>query len=256
VSVLPDPEMRRDQPAILDSPALYRGEAAVPAYEIKFLLSESEAREVERRLRSRMALDPHADPAMGNTYLVTSVYFDTPAFDVFRRSEGFRRRKFRVRQYGSAPTVFLEQKTKSQQRVRKRRTAVPIEELPVLDGAANGWPGAWFGARLTARGLRPVCRVSYQRLAFVGASPDGPLRLTFDRAAHGAAADGAQPKRVANGSTLLNDEVIAEFKFLGAMPAVFKSVIEGLQLTSRPVSKYRRCVEAVGLAHHTEARNA
>ena len=53
---------------------------------------------------------------------------------------------------------------------------------------------------------------------------------------------------MADGPRLLEDEVITEFKFLGAMPAAFKEVVEGLRLSPRSVSKYRRCVEAVGLA--------
>jgi hypothetical protein len=32
------------------------------------------------------------------------------------------------------------------------------------------------------------------------------------------------------------------------MPGPFKAVVEDLRLTPRSVSKYRRCVEAVGLA--------
>jgi hypothetical protein len=46
---------------------------------------------------------------------------------------------------------------------------------------------------------------------------------------------------------VLADEVITEFKFLGAMPTAFKDLVEGLRLAPRSVSKYRRCVEAVGL---------
>jgi hypothetical protein len=72
--------------------------------------------------------------------------------------------------------------------------------------------------------------------------------VTFDRAARGAAASGHDLEHVTEGPPLLGDEVIAEFKFLGAMPAAFKEVIEGLRLNPRSVSKFRRCVEAVGLA--------
>lgn len=249
MSVLPNFSVYRHPPAVLESPGLYRGETEAPAFEVKFLLTETEAREVERRLRPRLVPDPHADPALGGGYRVTSVYFDTPAFDVYRRTKGFRRRKFRVRRYGAAPTAFLEQKSKKAQRVRKRRTAVPVVELPRLAGEVPAdWPAAWFVKKLAARGLRPVCRVSYERVALIGTSPDGPIRLTLDRAARGGPAAGPGPDPVADGPQLLNGEVIAELKFLGAMPGPFKAVVEDLRLTPRSVSKYRRCVEAVGLA--------
>src|SRR5262245_36667495 len=110
---MPDADMRQHLPALLESPALYRGDANTPAFEVKFLITEAEAREVEHRLRPSLVIDPYTDPALGDSYHVTSVYFDTPAFDVYRRSEGHGRRKFRVRRYGASSSVFLEQKTKA-----------------------------------------------------------------------------------------------------------------------------------------------
>ena len=249
MSLLPKSDVYRHPPAILVSPGLYRDEAETPAFEVKFLLTNAEAREVERQLRGRLAPDPHADPALGGAYRVTSVYFDTPNLDVYRRSDGYRRRKYRVRRYGGAPSVFLERKAKKQQRVRKRRVSIPLAELATLAGEVpREWPGAWFAAQLAKRQLRPVCRVSYERVALIGACPEGPIRVTFDRAAQGGPAADADPEPVADGPPLLQDEVITEFKFLGAMPAAFKEVVEGLRLGPRSVSKFRRCVEAVGLA--------
>jgi hypothetical protein len=245
---MPRPD-RQAVSAALDSPALYRGDADAPAYEVKFLLTEADARALEQRLRPVLAADPHADPALGGAYRVTSVYFDTARLDVFRRSEGFRRRKYRVRRYGDAPTAFLEQKVKRDQQVRKRRTAVPLGELPRLSGDVPAdWPAAWFVKELGARGMRPVCRVSYERVALVGTTAGGPIRVTFDRSAVGESAARPIPDRVEAGRPLLTGEVIAEMKFLGAMPAVFKDAVEALRLATRPVSKYRRCVVAAGLA--------
>jgi hypothetical protein len=246
---LPEADAPTHPPLSAVSPGLVRSAAAVPAFEVKFLLTEAEAREVERRLRRRLTPDSHGDPALGGAYRVTSVYFDTSAFDVYRRSEGHRRRKFRVRRYGTSPTAYLERKTKSAQQVRKRRTAIPLAELPRLAGALTAdWPGAWFVKRLALRDLRPVCRVTYERVALVGHTPDGPIRATFDRAAVGGPTTGPVPEPVGDGPRLLDGEVIAELKFLGAMPVLFKSVVEDLRLTPSPVSKYRRCVEAAGLA--------
>ena len=248
LSLLPNPDVYRHPPAVVESPGLYRDATETPAFEVKYLLSSAEAREVERRLRGRLAPDPHADPRLGGAYRVTSVYFDTPALDVFRRSDGYRRRKYRVRRYGDAPTVFLERKAKKKQQLRKKRTSVPLDELTTLAGEVPAdWAGAWFAAQLAERGLRPVCRVSYERVALVGTCPDGPIRVTFDRAARGAAATAVEPAPVADGPALLADEVIAEFKFLGAMPTAFKEVVENLRLCPGSVSKYRRCVEACGL---------
>jgi hypothetical protein len=249
LSLLPRPDVFRHPPAILVSPSLFRDEAETPAFEVKFLLTTAEALEVEQRLRGQLAPDPFANPALGGVYRVTSIYFDTSNLDVYRRTDGYRRRKYRVRRYGIAPTAFLERKAKRQEQVRKRRVEIPMAELATLTGdAPANWPGAWFVKQLARRQLRPVCRVSYERTALVGLHPDGPIRVTFDRDPHGAAADGHDLAPVADGPRLMTDEVITEFKFLGAMPAAFKEVIEGFRLNPRSVSKYRRCVEAVGLA--------
>src|SRR5215208_7815581 len=176
---MPEADAPSHPPLPAVSPGLVRSAGAVPAFEIKFLLTEVEAREVERRLRRRLTLDPHADPALDGAYRVTSVYFDTPGFDVYRRSEGYRRRKFRVRRYGASPTAFLERKTKSAQQVRKRRTAVPLHEVPrVVAATPADWPGGWFVKRLALRSLRPVCRVTYERVALVGHTAGGPIRAT------------------------------------------------------------------------------
>ena len=242
--------------AIFVSPALCDQAGEKPAFEIKFLLAESQAREVERLLQPRMDLDPNADPGLGNAYRITSVYFDTVDFDVYHRGDGFRSRKYRLRRYGASPSVFLERKSKSAQQVKKLRTAIDLDSLDHLS-SSNGddWPGAWFARQVGERKLRPVCRVSYQRVAYAAAGVDGPIRLTFDRAAHGAAATSPAPEMVHNGCPLLTDEVIVEFKFLAGMPVLFKEVIERLKLTPRAGSKYRRCVDAVGLLPAQRSRD-
>ena len=76
-----------------------RGES--PAFEMKFLLDESRAHDIESRLATRLSFDPHCDRELGNAYRVTSVYCDTAGLEVFHRIGSNRRRKYRVRRYGS-----------------------------------------------------------------------------------------------------------------------------------------------------------
>jgi hypothetical protein len=255
VSVLPKPDVGINPPMIVESPSLFRNGDKTPAFELKFLLTAAEAAEVERRLRPRLAPDPYADPGLDGGYRVTSVYFDTPGLDVFHRSKGFRRRKYRVRRYGTAATAFLERKLKKKQQVCKRRTDLPLAELAALAGDVPiEWPGAWFAKQLASRGLQPVCRVSYQRVALVGNGHDGPIRVTFDRSVIGGPATDPLPQPVSDGQPILNGDVIVEFKFIASLPVEFKDVVEDLRLAPRSVSKYRRCIEAIGRA--TENGNA
>src|SRR5262245_6846348 len=95
------------------SPSLDRLRADGPrAFEFKFLLDPAQALEVEARLAAGLSLDPHADEANGNGYQVTTLYCDTPQWDVFHRQGRYRLFKLRLRRYGQAEHVFLERKAK------------------------------------------------------------------------------------------------------------------------------------------------
>ena len=240
----------RQTVAAFESPSLaLPRDSGGAAYELKFLLDEPRAQDVEAWARLRLALDPHGDPALGGAYRTTSLYFDTPELDVYHRSPSYRRRKFRLRRYGSAAEVFLERKAKWGDRVAKRRTAVPEAELPLLAHpmALVTWPGHWFHGSLVTRRLVPVCHIVYQRTAYVGSCPEGPLRLTLDRRAHGVLTGEWGLGPVEGGLPLLAKQVILEFKFRGALPAPLKELIQVMRLSPHGVSKYRLCREAWGV---------
>lgn len=240
--------MTHPVPAGFESPSLATSENGVPAFELKFLLDEARARQVEDWARQRLTLDPHGDPTLGGAYRTTSLYCDTPELDVFRRSPSYKRRKFRVRRYGSLPWAFVERKSRWGDRVAKRRTALPEEELVHLAHPMSlvTWPGHWFHRRLIARRLSPACRISYQRTAYVGSCPESPLRLTLDRRIHGILTNDWTLAPFEGGLSLLAGQVILEFKFRQALPLPFKEVITDQRLSPLSVSKYRRCREAWG----------
>jgi hypothetical protein len=128
--------------------------------------------------------DPHGSGRFRDEYLTTSVYFDTPQFDVFHRHGSFGRSKYRIRRYGEADVVFLERKLREPTVLAKRRTATALADLERLDTdpAAESWPGRWFQARLAARRLRPVCQVAYRRTARLLRDSEDIVRLTLDDA--------------------------------------------------------------------------
>ena len=149
------------------SPSL-RDDREEPAYELKFLLDDHLAHQVAAWALSHLQLDPHCGPDHG--YRVHGLYFDTAERDVFHRSPGYRRKKYRLRRYGDSPLIFLEQKRKTGARVAKRRTQVSEHELARLTAPPEDmtWPGYWFQRRLSMRRLRPACLINYERQAFVG----------------------------------------------------------------------------------------
>lgn len=236
-------------PEFVVSPSLQRPtQDSLPAYEVKFVLTPEQAQGVEEELRNIMMPDPHAraDSAHGG-YSTTTVYCDTPQWDVYRRLGSFSRRKFRLRRYGNDDVIYLERKSKlGQMRVRKRRTKISLPEMqrftqtPVDDL----WEGDWFQRRALTRSLSPVLAVMYDRVAYVGECADGPLRLTFDRDVRGQAVTDWAVEPFSGGHSILADRVICELKFRGTMPAPFKAVVQSHQLTPGSASKYRLCLDA------------
>jgi hypothetical protein len=98
--------IRCDEPHVLQSPSLDRRGAAEPARELKLLLDEPLACEVQRRLRPVLSLDPHCEGDGG--YQLTTLYCDTPQLDVLHRRGRYRLFKFRLRRYGTSNRIYLE----------------------------------------------------------------------------------------------------------------------------------------------------
>lgn len=238
----------RQTPASL-SPSLWENREE-PAFELKFQVDEEQARQVAAWAAKYLHLDPNARPELGNAYRVHGLYFDTPALDVFQRSPGYKKKKYRLRRYGSDPLVFLEQKRKSAGRVAKRRVQVEEDVLERLRDIPTeiDWTGAWFHRRINVRRLQPSCLISYQRQAYFGHNAEGPLRLTLDRNIRSQAADGWTVTEVTDGLPMLTERVLLELKFRRHLPALFKGLMQDFALTPAPLSKYRLAIEALGRA--------
>ena len=134
----------RDMPTSL-SPSLWK-DREEPAFELKFRLSQTKAKDIAAWAAAHLNLDPHADARLGNAYLVNGLYFDTPALDVFHRSPGYKKKKYRLRRYSAGAGIYLEQKRKSEGRVAKRRIQIAETELERLRELPTDidWIGHWF----------------------------------------------------------------------------------------------------------------
>ncbi len=222
-----------------------QSQAYVRAYEVKFLLTEAVSRKVEAIFEGVLQPDPHADRALGGMYTVTSLACDGPDFHVYFRDRKARNRKYRVRRYGSAESVFLERKHSRKGRVRKRRVEANIGDLLVIgeDHAAHASQN-WFVRELRMQDLSPVCRMRYMRRAIFGASAQGPVRVTFDRDIVGSVSRAWSMEQQGEERSLLEGLVICEFKFNDSMPTMLRDAMDQLGLEATGVSKYRTCVRA------------
>lgn len=221
------------------------------AAEIKFVVTPDQGDAIREWARSRLTPDPYGSGEGGDRYTTTTIYCDTAAQDVFHRRGSFGRSKYRIRRYATSDMVFLERKLRTKRMLSKRRSLVPIEDLPVLaspaDSLSRKWPGAWFADRIATRRLGPVCQVTYDRVARLTATAYGVARLTLDANLRAWPVDGfefqsGEPKSV------LPDRVILEMKFRLEMPAVFKALVEEFRLNPAPMSKYRSAIAALDLA--------
>lgn len=224
-------------------------ETRARAAEVKFLVDPALAAAIRVWARARLAPDPHGTGEFGDQYRTTSLYFDTAEYDIFYRRGSSGRSKYRARRYGGGDIMFLERKLTRPGLVAKRRTAVALADLHRLNGVPprRDWEGDWFHRRLLLRGLRPVCQVSYLRMARVGTTSRGPQRLTLDERV------AARPSRdltfsAEGGERVVDGRLVLELKYPIEMPSIFRQLVAAFSLVPQPASKYRLGLVALGFA--------
>ena len=214
--------------------------------EIKFVLDAAHGEQVRAWARRHLEPDPHGSGPWSDDYLTTTLYLDTPDYDVFFRRGSNGRAKYRIRRYGSSDTVFLERKLRTAKALIKRRTLVPMADIARLaHGHAPEWEGSWLQRRMAARQLRPMCQISYHRMARGLGTATGPIRLTVDESLLVGPIEtlrfGEPPA-----TPFFGGRVIVEMKYRAALPHLFKSLIEELKIAPARVSKYRLGMVASG----------
>lgn len=216
--------------------------------ELKFVVDAAIGVQIREWARGHLSADTHGIGPWGDEYRVSSVYFDTDALDVYHRRGSYGRSKFRIRRYHEEPVVFLERKLRTAARLAKRRTSIDISVLPLLatPEVLNGDGTAWFRRRVVLRELHPLCQVTYRRTARTGMTTEGAVRMTLDEHMSALASD-SFTFHPHSGTPLLQGTMILELKYRGAVPALFRRMIEDFRLAPRRSSKYRVAVETLGL---------
>ncbi len=215
-----------------------------------------------------MQLDPHSNPETGG-YSVEGIYFETASRDVFLRTPGYSRRKYRIRRYSQGPNVFLERKAKRNGIVTKRRIQIEetrLSEIPLMNNSHTRYEGialpnevatkesngqsdmSWFCKRIERRKLEPTLCIAYDRVAYLDSGSLGPIRLTIDRRLSCCAINQSSFPLTTNYQSILEDKCILEMKFRETLPTAFREIIDEFKLVSQPVSKFRSAVQACGLA--------
>lgn len=227
-------------------------------YELKYTVTESQARAVRDYIRPLFSLDRHASPEQ-NGYIVNNVYLDTPSlrfyYDTRFRQE--TRLKPRVRYYGRQPDSFvvLEVKHRHNNVSWKRRRHIPAGEWPgVLDVSRSEQTAPCFiDLPETFEEVNhlysaaPVLHVRYFREPYVS-DVDEYGRITFDRALRYRLAHGSSEIDVRDEDmTYYRDQttaqgedspVVLEIKTPALVPFWATDLIRRFSLVQRGYSKY------------------
>ncbi len=209
--------------------------------EKKYLLSETEYKEILSAFVTYMQADDYGE------YTICNVYFDTANDDLIRRSieKPLFKEKLRVRSYGvpsAEDCVFLEIKRKCKGVVYKRRVSMTCAQLQVyLDTGQHPWTRSQIFSEIDyfMRMYMPVPKLflAYDRTAFRGRE-EPTLRVTFDKNIRYRRTELCLSAGDSGEYLLPQGQYIMEIKSDGAMPLWLCGILNDMRLYPVSFSKY------------------
>ncbi len=239
------PPLAPHSPASLSPSLRERSASDEPssAFELKFLVTEGVAAQIEEWARAHLEVDPHGETPGSGRYRTTTLYLDTHDLAVFSRSETMQHKKHRVRRYDACGHIFLEEKFRRRDRVRKLRVRAEAgwrNRLAMSAKVASGSASRDdFERAVCDLGLVPTCVLSYERTAFFARDPNRPSRLTLDRNVMGQRTREWSFDAEGDPVAPFVGRAICELKFDDSMPSMFKHLIAHFGLVLSSASKYR-----------------
>jgi hypothetical protein len=243
--------------ANVDSTSAQRPESAYVRsfnrYELKYLVSDQQARAFARELSAHAHPDPHSGEA---GYDIYSLYWDSPALLCFwEKLDGEKyRRKLRFRRYADGEETFVEIKQRIDRTVQKRRTKMAVSEALSLfrpggidlELESQVRDPALQEALVLCREhrLAPKAATRYRRTAwFASFEPD--LRVTFDRRVQYDAHDLDLARPFVEGRWLLDPALcVVEIKYNHRVPQWLIALVQKHGLSAVRFSKYCAAVDA------------
>ncbi len=217
-------------------------------HEYKYLCSALQLKVQEKRLETLLRADRHA--GVHGTYLIRSVYFDTPDNACYYENENGvdPRSKYRIRIYNcSDARITLERKVKCRSMTHK--DACPLTRAQCEEMLSGKIPALTpdMSPELTRmltdmrlRGMRPAVIVQYERKPFV--HPVGNVRVTLDMRISSSQSfdrffDPDMPAR----QILANGQGVLEVKWDQLLPSYIKNQLQVENLQWTAFSKYYLC---------------
>lgn len=215
--------------------------------EWKHEISHSDMITIRQRMRAVAKPDEHAAP--DGSYLIRSLYFDTPTDKALREKiDGVNvREKFRIRYYnGDTSLINLEKKSKRNGLGNKQYASLTAGEARAIADGDNAWmPQSGrpliveLYSKMKSEGLRPKTIVEYTREPFVFAP--GNVRVTLDyniRTGLGCT-DFLNPGCITIPAG--DPRIILEVKWDEFLPTVIRKAVGLDNRRGGAFSKYRAC---------------
>lgn len=203
-------------------------------FEFKYLVSSEQKDAIIRQIRPFMYLDPFV--TSGSSYLVTSLYLDSPNLTFYRQNEAGQpgRKKIRFRYYdNNKKIIFKEIKRKHQDIVYKDRV--------ISNGPLDSPVETEIKQLTRLLHLRPTLWIKYNRQPWI--DPKNNLRITFDFDINAAAAKFKFNHETKWFKKILPGHNILELKFDGKLPWQVFNIISRHSLIREALSKYRLAIE-------------
>lgn len=219
-------------------------------HELKFLITNSEAEILRRRLTTFMRLDPHTD--LTGNYRVRSLYFDDLNFSAYRdKMDGVpSRQKFRIRIYNSTSNrITLERKIKEDSFVQKQSAPLTRSQVEMLQSGNYSFllktPHPLhkiFYFEVVSRVLRPTLIVEYEREPYL--YEYGDVRVTFDRNVRAVLArEDIFSTYLPTALVLEPGKLILEVKYTQFFPSMIRDLLPTHGVEFVALSKYVSCFD-------------
>lgn len=218
-------------------------------YEKKFLLNETQYRNVFSVILQSMNLDENCQDGKG--YTIYNIYYDTRDSSIIRHSlsKPYYKEKLRLRSYGipCSPNsqVFLELKKKIGGIVNKRRAVLTLSEAYNFLATGTRPSNLDYNNQqvlneisyyLMHHAVEPAACISYDRIALLGRE-DRDFRITFDHNILTRSQD-LNIEKVRYGEDLLPGRYIMEVKVREAFPVWLANLLSENQIYKTSFSKY------------------
>jgi len=227
-------------------------------YELKYLISKSKAKEVERFVGLHLPEDRYSKLRPDGFYPIVSLYLDSDDFQLCAESITGRlnRYKLRIRSYtdDTAYPRFFEIKRRANTVIVKSRYRVKHHDVKDLLAGKCIHPQYYatdetilrqFQLYVRSIHAKPKVLIRYNRKAYEGDSHTR-VRVTFDADLSYRVTD--EPEVTLNGSgwryhNMSLQNVILEIKFNGRYPDWLSTMVKSLELRQESISKYANSIK-------------